>query len=107
MVIVLRIVHVHKSTVWSSCLQDPYYMRRRRYAYGYQGNVMQQPEPKMNFFQAIFSFVFGDGDPNLDWEERRWQTVSGHVKCVPPMHKVAEVYLNSRGSVPALGVASC
>jgi hypothetical protein len=50
-------------------------MRRRRYAYGYQGNALQQPEPKMNFFQAIFSFVFGDGDPNLDWEERRWQTV--------------------------------
>jgi hypothetical protein len=56
-------------------VQDPYYMRRRRYAYGYQGNALQQPEPKMNFFQAIFSFVFGDGDPNLDWEERRWQTV--------------------------------
>lgn len=54
-------------------------MRRRRYAYGYQGNAMQQPEPKMNFFQAIFSFVFGDGDPNLDWEERRWQTVSARI----------------------------
>lgn len=65
-------------------------MRRRRYAYGYQGNALQQPEPKMNFFQAIFSFVFGDGDPNLDWEERRWQTVgfcscflSNRSKCQP------------------------
>lgn len=43
-------------------------------------DVLQQPEPKMNFFQAIFSFVFGDGDPNLDFEERRWQTVN-FINC--------------------------
>jgi hypothetical protein len=31
---------------------------------------------EMNFFEAIFSFVFGDGDPNEDYEEKRWKLVS-------------------------------
>ena len=30
---------------------------------------------KLNFLEAIFSFLFGDGDPNADLEERRWQTI--------------------------------
>ena len=34
-----------------------------------------QADEKMNFFEAIFSYVFGDGDPNVGWEEERWQTV--------------------------------
>ncbi len=53
-------------------------MRRRRMMYGggyYGGQVNVQDEGKMNFVEAIFSFVFGDGDPNVGWEERRWQTV--------------------------------
>lgn len=31
---------------------------------------------EMNFFEAIFSFVFGDGDPNDDFDEKRWKMVS-------------------------------
>lgn len=30
----------------------------------------------MGFLESIFSFVFGDGSPNLDFEERRWKLVS-------------------------------
>ncbi len=30
---------------------------------------------KLQFLEAIFSFLFGDGDPNADLEERRWQTI--------------------------------
>ncbi|MEB3224602.1 MAG: hypothetical protein VKJ86_02225 [Synechococcus sp.] len=29
----------------------------------------------MNFLEAVFSFLFGDGDPNPNLEERRWQTI--------------------------------
>ncbi len=29
----------------------------------------------LNFLEAIFSFLFGDGDPNADLEERRWRTI--------------------------------
>ena len=30
---------------------------------------------EMGFLESIFSFVFGDGNPNLDFEERRWKMV--------------------------------
>lgn len=30
----------------------------------------------MSFLESIFSFVFGDGDPNREFEEKRWQMVS-------------------------------
>jgi hypothetical protein len=29
----------------------------------------------MNFLEAIFSFLFGDGNPNFNLEERRWQEI--------------------------------
>lgn len=29
----------------------------------------------MSFLESVFSFVFGDGDPNVDFEEKRWQMV--------------------------------
>ncbi|UZQ55905.1 hypothetical protein OOK60_07540 [Trichothermofontia sichuanensis B231] len=37
---------------------------------------------KLNFLEAVYSFLFGDGNPNADLEERRWQmiatTISNH-----------------------------
>ena len=34
----------------------------------------------MNFLEAIFSFLFGDGDPNADLEDRRWQSIGTVVQ---------------------------
>ena len=34
----------------------------------------------MNFLEAVFSFLFGDGDPNADLEERRWQAIGAVVQ---------------------------
>lgn len=34
-----------------------------------------------NFFQAIFSFLFGDGNPNADLEERRWQAIASAIRA--------------------------
>ena len=34
----------------------------------------------MNFLEAIFSFLFGDGDPNADLEERRWREVGAVIQ---------------------------
>lgn len=45
---------------------DPYYYERRAY------NAALEGARDMNFFEAVFSFVFGDGDPNRDFEQRRW-----------------------------------
>ncbi|MDP8964709.1 MAG: hypothetical protein M3O33_12135 [Cyanobacteriota bacterium] len=36
----------------------------------------ESPQKKeMNFLEAVFSFLFGDGNPNADFEERRWQEI--------------------------------
>lgn len=45
---------------------DPYYYRRQRVRADGDG---------MNFIESIFSFVFGDGDPNQGIEEERWKLV--------------------------------
>jgi flagellar basal body-associated protein FliL len=34
----------------------------------------------MNFLEAIFSFLFGDGNPNEDLEEKRWQTIGTLIR---------------------------
>lgn len=62
------------SIFWYS---DPYY-RYDRYDHGDRHSAPRnnhEPESEMNFLMAIFSFIFGDGNPNYDLEERRWQIV--------------------------------
>lgn len=39
------------------------------------GQRSAQAGEQLNFLEAIFSFLFGDGDPNADLEERRWQEI--------------------------------
>ncbi len=35
---------------------------------------------QMNFFEAVFSFLFGDGNPNADLEDRRWQAIATVIR---------------------------
>jgi hypothetical protein len=42
----------------------------------------------LNFLESIYSFLFGDGNPNADLEERRWRTIGTVIR-------------NSRGAVIA------
>ncbi|KAK4480826.1 hypothetical protein RD792_011677 [Penstemon davidsonii] len=51
---------------------DPNYYRRRRVRKGDGGNGM-------NFIESIFSFVFGDGDPNQGIEEERWKLIGQYI----------------------------
>ncbi|MGF1542691.1 MAG: hypothetical protein ACFCU5_19995 [Pleurocapsa sp.] len=54
---------------------DPNYTRRRRQ------RVRQTPETyQMNFLEAVFSFLFGDGNPNADLEEERWQNIGAVIR---------------------------
>ena len=58
----------------SSGFFDPDYGRRRR----------RQPkgrESDLNFLEAVFSFLFGDGDPNADLEDRRWQSIATVIRA--------------------------
>jgi hypothetical protein len=34
----------------------------------------------LNFFEAVFSFLFGDGNPNANLEERRWQQIASVIR---------------------------
>jgi hypothetical protein len=36
----------------------------------------------MSILQAIFSFVFGDGDPNAGFEEQRWQKLGKKIQAL-------------------------
>ncbi|KAJ9129132.1 hypothetical protein P3X46_034091 [Hevea brasiliensis] len=50
---------------------DPYYYRRRQ--------VQIDDDGKMNFIESVFSFVFGDGDPNQGIEEERWKLIGQYI----------------------------
>ncbi|WP_427161554.1 hypothetical protein ACQFX9_08320 [Aliinostoc sp. HNIBRCY26] len=40
----------------------------------------RQQNGQMNFFEAVFSFLFGDGNPNARLEERRWQDIAAVIR---------------------------
>jgi hypothetical protein len=50
------------------------------------------PDGKMSFLEAVYSFLFGDGNPNADLEERRWKAIANTIR-------------NNRGAVVAEQIA--
>ncbi|KAL5212026.1 hypothetical protein ABZP36_022873 [Zizania latifolia] len=50
-------------------LDADYYRRRRR----------TEKKDGMNFIESIFSFVFGDGDPNDGLEDKRWKMIGQYI----------------------------
>ncbi|KAJ0792054.1 hypothetical protein HanOQP8_Chr01g0012981 [Helianthus annuus] len=48
---------------------DPYYHRRQ----------FQNKHRVMSFIEPVFSFVFGDGDPNEGTEEQRWKMIGQYI----------------------------
>lgn len=57
---------------------DPY-PRRRRYTQA-RGQVQHRDPDQMNFLEAIFSFLFGDGNPNPNLDDRRWQEIGAVIR---------------------------
>ncbi|MEO0456485.1 MAG: hypothetical protein AAF152_07865 [Cyanobacteria bacterium P01_A01_bin.114] len=57
-------------------------LRRNRDRRRYQSGSRTRPkEPgKLGFLEAIFSFLFGDGNPNADLEERRWSAIATVIR---------------------------
>ncbi|WP_107671198.1 hypothetical protein [Cyanothece sp. BG0011] len=64
----------------------------RRHGYNSSRSSQTRESNEMNFLEAIFSFLFGDGDPNYNLEERRWKTIGTVIK-------------NNKGSIIAEQVA--
>lgn len=55
--------------------------RSGRYPAGNQyHNKYLKEKPKGNFLFDCFSFLFGDGNPNADIEERKWQMIARVIK---------------------------
>jgi hypothetical protein len=62
----------------------------RRYQSHRRATAREQSD--MNFLESVFSFLFGDGNPNIDLEERRWQAIGTVIR-------------NNRGAVVAEQIA--
>ena len=50
--------------------------------YHRQHHARSQPKDpdQMNFLEAIFSFLFGDGNPNANLDDRRWQEIGAIIR---------------------------
>ncbi|WP_204140170.1 hypothetical protein [Halomicronema sp. CCY15110] len=59
---------------------DPYYSRRSPSRRASRPNRSGRNDDGMNFLEAIFSFLFGDGDPNADIEEVRWREIGAVIQ---------------------------
>ena len=62
---------------------EPYYQQRSR---------LTGQKPQMSFLEAVFSFIFGDGNPNHNLEERKWSYIATAIR-------------NNRGAVVAEQIA--
>ena len=62
---------------------EPYYQQRSR---------LTGQKPQMSFLEAVFSFLFGDGNPNHNLEQRKWSNIAATIR-------------NNRGAVVAEQIA--
>lgn len=58
---------------------DDYSHQRRRRLSQHKSNK-QSHSNQINFLEAVFSFLFGDGNPNYDLEEQRWKSIATVVR---------------------------
>jgi hypothetical protein len=54
---------------------SPNYQRQRQ-----QRQRTRNQTSDLNFFEAVFSFLFGDGNPNANLEERRWREIAAVIE---------------------------
>ena len=47
----------------------------------YDRSTTRVPETNNNFMMNCFSFLFGDGQPNANLEERKWQLIAQVIKA--------------------------
>lgn len=70
---------------WFVIFLPDYYDRRDAYGQtdrrkGKKRGRSGDEERSLNFLEAIYSFLFGDGNPNADLEDRRWQTIGTVIR---------------------------
>lgn len=87
---------------WFIIFMPDYYSQRSYRSRQRQRRGRNAEPAQMNFLEAIFSFLFGDGNPNADLEERRWQTIATVIRnnggavvaeqIVPYLDNLGETY---------------
>jgi hypothetical protein len=60
--------------------RDPSRRRRDSRAKSGRGRQREVAGENYNFLEAIFSFLFGDGNPNADLEETRWRAIASVIR---------------------------
>ncbi len=60
--------------------------------YDQKQRARTKEKAELNFLESVFSFLFGDGDPNEDLDDRRWQVIGNVIR-------------NNRGAVTAEQIA--
>ncbi|WP_353931058.1 hypothetical protein WJM97_00115 [Okeanomitos corallinicola TIOX110] len=48
--------------------------------YSEERRIERREKSEFNFLEAVFSFLFGDGNPNPNLEERRWQEIGSVIR---------------------------
>ncbi|WP_315789166.1 hypothetical protein [Fischerella sp. JS2] len=46
----------------------------------YQERQQERRQSDLNFLEAVFSFLFGDGNPNANLEKRRWRGIAAIIR---------------------------
>jgi len=59
---------------------DPDYRRSHQRRQERRDRREAEKEPGMNFLEAVFSFLFGDGNPNADLEEKRFSAIATVIR---------------------------
>ncbi len=49
--------------------------------YGASNHARVAEGEQLSFVESIFSFVFGDGDPNADFDARRWAALGRLIQA--------------------------
>ena len=64
---------------WGPSPFDFFYYRPYGY-YGYYGQPQARDPEEMGFFESVFSYIFGDGDPNPNLDERRLSLAANMIR---------------------------
>lgn len=59
---------------------DLFWFFSPNYNTGYRSHGRRREKSDLNFLEAVFSFLFGDGNPNANLEERRWQEIATVIR---------------------------
>ena len=64
---------------WGPSPFDFFYYRPYGYYYTQPGQPKRDPE-EMGFLESVFSYIFGDGNPNADIDTKRLQLASNYIR---------------------------